>query len=220
MTGLAPLLEKKPWGAEIPASRAATAILVGFLLQPLIAIAVGILLPTVFFLAAALFLIRTGGPLRETLGFRRPDRGALLLLPKALLVLYAANFVLVGFWQRLLDAFQVKYSASQEICELLGSASGPSFWLVIFEVVVVVPAVEELVFRRLLFGLLLPFGAGYAFFLTALLFSAVHFFLLGAPALLMMGLIFQFVYLATGSLAMPMLLHGTVNLIAVLPFLF
>lgn len=220
MTGLPPLLEKKPWSAEIPASRAAAAIMVGFLLQPLIAITAGIFLPTVFFLAAALLLIKDGGALREKLGFRWPERGALLLLAKALLVLYAANFVLVGLWQRLLDAFHVDYSPSQGIFELLGAGSGPGFWLLIFEVVIVVPAVEELVFRRLLFGLFLPFGAVHAFFLTAILFSAVHFFLLGAPALLLMGLIFQFVYLATGSLAMPMLLHGAVNLIAVLPFLF
>lgn len=64
-------------------------------------------------------------------------------------------------------------------------------------VIILVPISEEVFFRRGLYGVLRPLGAWTALIVTSLLFSAVHFFLLGFPSLFLMGLVFQLVYLKT-----------------------
>ena len=50
--------------------------------------------------------------------------------------------------------------------------------------------------------------------LCSLIFSLIHFFLLGIPALFVMGLTFQVIYLVRRNLLSAMLMHSVVNLAA------
>ena len=87
------------------------------------------------------------------------------------------------------------------------NASLPYFLALLALAGVLIPIVEELMFRRLLFGLLRPIGTVAAMLATALIFAAAHGFLYGLPALLGLGLVFQWQYLHTGNLLTPMMTH-------------
>ena len=83
--------------------------------------------------------------------------------------------------------------------------------LVAVLVALVIPAVEELVFRRLLYGLFRPLGGVVALGLTATLFGCVHFFLLGLPSLIFMGVVFQIAFLTSRNLLVPFMIHMIIN---------
>lgn len=78
---------------------------------------------------------------------------------------------------------------------------------------------EEAFFRRLLYGLLVPHGAGVAVAGTAAAFAAVHLTVWGAWALpldLAAGLLLSWQRWATGRWAVPAVTHAAANLLAVL----
>lgn len=112
-----------------------------------------------------------------------------------------------------------------KLCELLKSvgasysvgniAALPGFGGFLFAVImyVVLPTVcEELFFR---YALLESLGGGlYAVLISALCFSVVHFNPYGTVYTLTAGLVLGCAAIATGSLLLPILLHGSMNLIA------
>ena len=87
-------------------------------------------------------------------------------------------------------------------------------------VTVIVPVAEELLFRRILFAGLLPFGNNCAWIGTACVFSACHLFLAGAPGLFVIGLGFQWLYCRYKNLAASILAHGALNSCTILAVLF
>lgn len=166
----------------------------------------------ILFGAAAMWPPR--GMLAAKLGIRplsRADAGTALLVCVAVLVVGGA---LTEGWQALLDWSGIPYREKQDL--LLDALAASPVQLIALGVVVVVavPVTEEIFFRRILFGLFRPLGAWRAILLTSLVFSLVHFFLLGIPALFVMGLGFQLAYLLRRNLAAAMLAHGLVNLCA------
>lgn len=86
--------------------------------------------------------------------------------------------------------------------------------LLLVGAVIVAPVVEEIGFRRVLFGLFRPLGAWPAILMSCAVFSLVHGFLLGIPGLFLLGFLFQYAYLRTRNLTAAVLLHMVVNLIA------
>jgi len=99
----------------------------------------------------------------------------------------------------------------------LREASTP-LWLVVLTVVnavVVAPLVEELVLR----GILLPViakglrSSWRGIVLTALLFGMIHYNVpQTVPSLTLFGIILGYVYVKSGSLVLPMLIHAIFNL--------
>ena len=78
---------------------------------------------------------------------------------------------------------------------------------------------EEALFRRLLYGLLLPLGAGVAVVGSAAAFAAVHVTVWGAWALpvdLAAGLLLSWQRWASGRWSVPAVTHAAANLVAVL----
>lgn len=78
---------------------------------------------------------------------------------------------------------------------------------------------EEALFRRLLFGLLLPLGAGVAVVGSAAAFAAVHVTVWGAWALpvdLAAGLVLSWQRWASGRWSVPAVTHAAANVAAVL----
>ncbi|MDD3118873.1 MAG: CPBP family intramembrane metalloprotease [Victivallales bacterium] len=82
--------------------------------------------------------------------------------------------------------------------------------------VVVAPVVEEIVFRRLVFTVVGSyFGAGTGMVAASLLFAAVHDCSVQMPALFLLGMLLQLLFLSRRSLAAPILLHMGNNALAV-----
>lgn len=100
--------------------------------------------------------------------------------------------------------------------ELLKSCSWTEFALLALIAVVVAPLIEELMFRRVIFGFFYPWtGRLTAFVTTSLLFACVHDAPVLWPALFILGAGMQLVYLRSRSLYPAILLHVFNNSIAV-----
>lgn len=86
-----------------------------------------------------------------------------------------------------------------------------NLWITAIGVVVIAPIGEELIFRKLLMDRLGRYGAFVSIFLSALLFGLVHgnfyqfFYAFGV------GLVFGYVYYATGNVFLTIGLHASVN---------
>jgi tetratricopeptide (TPR) repeat protein len=82
-------------------------------------------------------------------------------------------------------------------------------------IALVIPCVEEILFRGLLFGMLQKFlGATGTILLSSFIFGCVHLQLFGFLALFLLGSILAWARLKTGSLGLPIALHGLNNAIA------
>ncbi|MFA5203972.1 MAG: CPBP family glutamic-type intramembrane protease [Lentisphaeria bacterium] len=113
--------------------------------------------------------------------------------------------------------------AANPLLALVGSGSGPLFWLAVPLLLgVLVPLAEEILFRVVLHDALaawLPAAAAAG--LTALLFAALHGSLVQAPSLFLLGVVLQRLRNRAGSLWPALGLHMGVNLTALvlLPWL-
>lgn len=121
-----------------------------------------------------------------------------------------ASFV----WRGILTVLNVPFEAEQAAVEVVRDSRGAAVWQLFFALCVFVPLIEELLFRRIVYGFLLRWGTRYAFVGTALIFSLCHFFLAGAPGLFVLGLGFQFMYLRYRNLGAAVMLHALVNMSA------
>lgn len=137
---------------------------------------------------------------------------------KVIAACVAANLLLCGpvtwIWELLLKSCGIPYSEEQDLSRLIAESSPLQLGFLLFGAVLIAPVVEEIGFRRVLFGALRPLGAWPAVLLTCTLFSLVHCFLLGVPGLFLLGFLFQYTYLRTRNLSAAVLLHMAVNLIA------
>lgn len=98
--------------------------------------------------------------------------------------------------------------------ETLAPAGGSlaSGLVLLFLVSVVVPFVEELLFRGLLFAWLAKrWSLALAYPLSALAFALMHFLLPLFPALFLMGLLLAYVYRASGTIWASIIVHGLFN---------
>lgn len=178
----------------------------------------GVLLPAqqVALLLALIFVSRVKGrgSLRADFGLRlRPADGRALLAGAGLeLVLAASVLPLLA----LNDGGQER----QQLLVDLGKTRGfLPVALFVVGAVVMAPLVEELLYRGLLLrALLRRMGPGTAVFVSALVFSAVHFLggdadaLQFLPAIAGLGLVLGIVAVRTGSLSLPILIHAGFNL--------
>lgn len=154
------------------------------------------------------------GRLAAKLGLRPLKWADLGVAVAVCIVVVLIGGILTEYWQYLLDLTGIRYAEKQS---LLVSFAASSWWEIAVAglmVTVAVPIGEEIFFRRILFGLLRPLGAWKSILLTSLIFSLAHIFLLGIPALFVMGLCFQFAYLFRRNLSSAILAHGLVNVCA------
>ena len=87
----------------------------------------------------------------------------------------------------------------------------PEIVIIGITTIIFAPIGEEIVFRRMLYGLLMPLGSVKALLLTAFLFSIAHFYLVGIPGLFFLALILQLLYLNTRNLWCPIQVHVIFN---------
>ena len=168
-------------------------------------------------LAAMLAMFRALPPeasLADKLGACRLRKKDLLLVVAMLPVIYLWEFASTALWERLLHAFSIEYRENQALLEWCASGSWRRFVFMLATIGVMTPAAEEILFRRILYGLLRPLGIWAALLSASLIFAAVHLFLHGFPALFGIGAIFQYIYLRSGNLSASVLAHALFNCIA------
>lgn len=152
---------------------------------------------------------------RETLGLRPPAswRRALGLVGASL----AGVFAIVVAYGLALSLFtDTDPSCEQGLAptEWDPSRAGP-FAAFAVSVVVVGPVVEELLYRGLGYGLLVPLGAGLAVVTTAALFAASHGLVYGFLPLAVFGIVLGWVRMRTESTYPPIALHAAFNGVSV-----
>ena len=123
----------------------------------------------------------------------------------------AGNLCICLGWKKLLEFLQWDFSTRQSILEMAQNSPATVFWLLFLFTAGIVPFFEEIVFRRALYSLLLPLGKGTALITGAAIFSAMHFFLLGAPGLFFFGIVLQLLFLRTKNLLVPIAVHSLFN---------
>ena len=129
-----------------------------------------------------------------------------------LIAVYAFELATLPPWGFVLRRMEVDYSEKQSLLNLCAGADWKLFIWLLLLVGLVIPAAEELFFRRLLFGALRPLGVFPALFLTAAIFGALHWFIYGIWVLTFFGIVLQWIYLRTGNLAAGILAHSVFNL--------
>lgn len=90
------------------------------------------------------------------------------------------------------------------------------FLLVIVSTAIVPALVEEFAYRGIVFGVLKPFGEGFAIFGSAAAFGLLHGNFEQIPFAFLVGLVLGFIRVKTGSILICMAVHATNNLVAVL----
>lgn len=117
-------------------------------------------------------------------------------------------------------------SALVYVLELLGVEAAPQIaqqaiarlepWLVVLAVVVLAPIAEEVFFRGVVFNALLREGGRrWAYLGSSALFAVIHLEPVAMVPLFLLGLALSWVYQRTQNLLAPIVMHATVNGIAV-----
>ena len=161
--------------------------------------------------------LNSGKSIGDLVGITVPDKktvaGVGVTLPCTLLAVGAITW----HWKYTLNKLDIPFVQTQKLLEYADISKPLVFSLLILMAVIVVPIVEEFVFRRVLFELTAKAtGFNAAGFITAGVFSAAHGFLAGAPGLFLMGVILQWMYSKHRNLAACIMLHGLCNAVAII----
>ena len=168
----------------------------------------------VFGLPAFILVIRPAEQ-REPPKKRMRLRHLLLFLLIAYAVMYLTN--LIGTSINLITDLLTGTSSSTGALELIDGS--PLLYTILFAVILG-PLVEELMFRRLVLTRLLPYGERAAVLGSALFFALFHGNLSQIIYAFAVGAIFGYVYVSTGRLRYPALLHMLLNFFgSVIPLL-
>ena len=157
-------------------------------------------------------------PLREQLDLALPRNRlkTFWLVTGGVVILYPCLSVVTLLNRKLLALLHIK-AATQELVTLIGSADLPSVIVILSAAVLLAPPGEELVFRHAIYQQFVrisrPAGAACV---SALLFALSHFNALTFPALFLLALFLQFVYVRTKSLTCAIYAHILYNAISVI----
>lgn len=149
----------------------------------------------------------------ELFGFRRVSLGKagvyslLFMIPTIILILLFSHTIME--WMK---DFWPKMEAQQTVEAFRNSTDPLAKGMLVVAAVIVAPLVEETVFRGFIYGVLKRFTDGFfAAICSSLLFAVVHLHVGSMFPLAALALVFCLAYEVTGSLAVPMIMHGIFN---------
>ncbi len=150
-------------------------------------------------------------PVREVVAFRRPT-GRVMPLFWLGMGMSAFADIAVQYCTGFFEDVGVQYEVTQ-------LKEPPGFWgfiLCVVSTAIVPPLVEEFACRGVLFGLLEPYGEGFATMITAILFGIMHGNFDQMPFAFLVGLALGFIRVKTGSLWPGVIIHAANNLFSVI----
>lgn len=150
----------------------------------------------------------------EQLGIRKLHGRDFLLIIGVYFAIISSIACVDPIWKMILAKYNIEYAKEQGIAEMIASSTIIDRLLLIASTCILTPIVEEVLFRRIIYGWFSVIDRYAAFFITSAIFSIMHFFILGIPGLFFMGMGFQFVYLLHRNLLVAILLHSLVNTVA------
>lgn len=166
------------------------------------------------------YLLRRPEKFFQVCSFRQLQRGTAWKVALSVFLILLSGFIF-NYWS--LEFFKftgLAVEENQALTEVLKEAALSERIIIGFVVILLAPVGEEIVFRRMLYGLLLPLGAVKAVLLTSFLFSIGHFYLVGIPGLFFLGLILQLLYLHSRNLWCPVQVHAVFNALSFVSVLF
>jgi membrane protease YdiL (CAAX protease family) len=162
----------------------------------------------VFLLPVWWYTVRKYGVGLRALGLRRFRAASIGLGCGLLLGSFAFNL----FYNLFLALFGQR--AQVDLVPVMARLSSP--WFLLVAAALVAPVVEELFFRGFVYaGLRQRFGWVRAALVSSALFSVLHLQPLGIPPIFLLGLMFAFLYERSRSLWPAILMHVTMNALAV-----
>lgn len=112
-------------------------------------------------------------------------------------------------------------TGTEQGSEITDAINGSALWLTAIYSLVIAPIMEELFFRKLLVDRLAPLGGWIAIILSGLFFGLFHGNIDQFFYAALLGALFAYVYLNTGNVWIPILMHSIVNFFGgILPTLF
>lgn len=115
---------------------------------------------------------------------------------------------IIGTLITTLISFSTPMDVTNPVHKLINSTG---IWINIIVISLIGPAFEELFFRKLLIDRTIKYGAKISILLSALMFGLFHGNLSQFFYAFLMGGFFAYVYIKTGKLKYPILLHMSVN---------
>lgn len=162
-----------------------------------------------------MYFLPKRGNLRAKLGISLMNAEDWRLVAKSLGVIYLFQILFTPLWQKILELSGIGFREEQRLLEICSSAEWKTAIMVFFLAAILIPVVEEVVFRRVLFAVLLPLGVVPAVVVGALIFALLHFFILGFWSLFVLGIIFQVIYLRSKNLSVNIAVHIIFNSISI-----
>jgi membrane protease YdiL (CAAX protease family) len=122
--------------------------------------------------------------------------------------------------EEVMDSLQVPHPLQQAVVTFQKFTRADEITVFIVNAVVIVPLVEELFFRGFLYAFLKRFTSAWgAIILSAGVFAFAHVNLGSALPLWLLGIVLAVAYEHTGSLLLPMGIHGCFNLVTAVSLL-
>lgn len=159
---------------------------------------------------------RRGTDLSSALSFKKIGSGQPTWIASAFFVALILCSLTGFLSEKVLDYFGIQYQQEQSLLTELKHTSMAGRITIALLVSFFAPLGEEIAFRRLLFGLLLPYGTWTAMLLSALVFAVLHFYLKGLVSLFLFALILQFIYVKTKNIWVPIHVHVFFNMLSLL----
>ncbi len=138
-------------------------------------------------------------------------------------------FLLIGFFFVIVGSFAGQgvnsiidmLTGTTQGSEITDAIQGSTLWLTCLYTVVIAPVMEELFFRKLLLDRLAPTGGWCAILISGIFFGLFHGNIDQFFYAALLGCLFAYIYLNTGNVLYPILLHAIVNFFGgILPTLF
>lgn len=128
------------------------------------------------------------------------------------LIMIPVFWPLAGAWKLFIEYFHLPAQQQEPVLWLAEAESLTLLLTMTVATIVLAPLTEELLFRGCLYRFLkskLPLV--FALLLSGVLFALVHFNLLSLLPLFFLGVILAYAYERTGSIKVPILIHGIFN---------
>ena len=167
-----------------------------------------------------IFLLLTPGKISESCSFRKLHPGSGLKVAGTVLFTLLIAFICQYWSLEFFKLLGLPVSDKQPLTNILKSAPPLTVALIAVTTVILAPIGEEIIFRRMLYGILLPCGTVKALLLSAFLFSIIHFFPAGICGLFFLALFLQLLYLHTGNIRCPIQAHMFFNALSFFSVLF